>query len=256
MVKFAYVTDLHGNRLHLMKALKKAAGDKAVLIIGGDVSPHEPPLEQRKYLEDVFVPLISEFSDSVQIFVLTGNDDARVNLAVLEGAEKNGLLKLIHNRVYSLGEFHIAGYSFVNPTPFALKDWEKGDFVLVENRGITTLAHEETTTIMDDLVKLASKSDPAKTIYVIHAPPYESNLDRLSNGNHAGSKAVRKFIEQKRPLLTLHGHIHESPAVSGEFFDMIGTTVCVNPGANPFLEDVNVVVFDPEKLEDIGVEGI
>jgi Icc-related predicted phosphoesterase len=41
-----------------------------------------------------------------------------------------------------------------------------------------------------------------------------------------GSIAVRDFIEQRQPLLGLHGHVHESKA--GQ---RIGSTLCLNPGS-------------------------
>ena len=54
----------------------------------------------------------------------------------------------------------------------------------------------------------------------------------LFNGEHIGSAAIRRWIERHQPLLTLHGHIHESPHQSGSFYDLIGMTVVVNPGAS------------------------
>jgi Icc-related predicted phosphoesterase len=41
-----------------------------------------------------------------------------------------------------------------------------------------------------------------------------------------GSHAVRQIIEEYQPLLTLHGHIHESRGAT-----TIGRTVCINPGS-------------------------
>jgi len=32
-----------------------------------------------------------------------------------------------------------------------------------------------------------------------------------------GSIAVRRFIEERQPLLTLHGHIHESARLTGDW---------------------------------------
>ncbi|RLG63511.1 hypothetical protein DRO02_06455 [archaeon] len=43
---------------------------------------------------------------------------------------------------------------------------------------------------------------------------------------HAGSKSVRYVIEKYQPLVSLHGHIHESFG-----FCKIGRTYCVNPGS-------------------------
>jgi Icc-related predicted phosphoesterase len=65
----------------------------------------------------------------------------------------------------------------------------------------------------------------ANFILVSHSPPVRTKTDRLANGNHVGSKAVRNFIEEKQPLLCLTGHIHES---RGQ--DYIGRTLVLNPG--------------------------
>jgi Icc-related predicted phosphoesterase len=73
-------------------------------------------------------------------------------------------------------------------------------------------------------------SDPKRTLYVLHDPPWNTTLDVLYNGQHIGSMAVRRFIEQRQPPLVLSGHIHESPKASGKILDRIGDTLCVNPG--------------------------
>jgi Icc-related predicted phosphoesterase len=62
-------------------------------------------------------------------------------------------------------------------------------------------------------------------ILVSHAPPVNTATDRLINGKHVGSSAVRAFIEEKQPLLCLTGHIHESRAE-----DYLGRTLVLNPG--------------------------
>ena len=43
---------------------------------------------------------------------------------------------------------------------------------------------------------------------------------------HVGSVSVRKVIEKYRPLLGLHGHIHESRGLV-----KLGNTLCINPGS-------------------------
>jgi len=78
----------------------------------------------------------------------------------------------------------------------------------------------------------------------VHAPPLDSTLDTcpkldtstdpptvITSGGEpvffgAGSQAVRDAIEQYQPLLSLHGHIHESRNVI-----KIGRTTSVNPGS-------------------------
>ena len=64
------------------------------------------------------------------------------------------------------------------------------------------------------------------TILVSHNPPFDTLCDRLANGQHVGSTAVKEFIESEQPDLCICGHIHESRAQT-----KIGRTSIVNPGA-------------------------
>ena len=79
-------------------------------------------------------------------------------------------------------------------------------------------------------------------IFNLHVPPYNTPLDLapeldatlkpvVKGGGgismiHVGSTTVRQLIEQHKPLLGIHGHIHESRG-----FVKIGRTLCVNPGS-------------------------
>ena len=80
---------------------------------------------------------------------------------------------------------------------------------------------------------------PERVILNLHCPPYASGLDDApglnedltpKHGGHApepvGSKAVRTAIEETRPALSLHGHIHEARGHA-----RIGDTLCINPGS-------------------------
>jgi Icc-related predicted phosphoesterase len=84
--------------------------------------------------------------------------------------------------------------------------------------------------------------EPSRAILNVHVPPYESSLDTafevdeelryvMKGGRphevSTGSPAVRQIIEETQPLLSLHGHIHESKGVT-----KIGRTVAINPGSD------------------------
>jgi Icc-related predicted phosphoesterase len=62
-------------------------------------------------------------------------------------------------------------------------------------------------------------------ILVCHQPPQGTKLDKVFGGLHVGSRAIREFIEKRKPLACFCGHIHEA---SGR--DEIGGTIIVNPG--------------------------
>jgi Icc-related predicted phosphoesterase len=81
--------------------------------------------------------------------------------------------------------------------------------------------------------------DPRNAIFNIHVPPYKSGLDEAPELDKdlrpvlagqslkpVGSTACRKAIEDAKPLLGLHGHIHE-----GRGATRIGKTLCINPGS-------------------------
>ena len=57
-------------------------------------------------------------------------------------------------------------------------------------------------------------------ILVSHQPPFQTITDRITSGNHVGSRAVRRFIERYTPLICFTGHIHEGVGI-----DTIGTTI-------------------------------
>jgi len=63
------------------------------------------------------------------------------------------------------------------------------------------------------------------TIFVPHAPPANTMVDLLTNGNHVGSTAIRKFIEQHHPTVVVCGHIHEARGI-----DTLGASKIINCG--------------------------
>ncbi len=62
-------------------------------------------------------------------------------------------------------------------------------------------------------------------ILISHHPPINTICDRIGNGAHVGSNAVRQFIEDYQPLICFTGHIHEAEGI-----DHIGKTKIINPG--------------------------
>ena len=84
-------------------------------------------------------------------------------------------------------------------------------------------------------------SNPSSAIFNLHVPPYDSRLDtapllgqdlrvRTSMGAEVtapvGSTAVRAALEEHQPLLSLHGHIHESGGAV-----RLGRTLAINAGS-------------------------
>jgi len=267
MLKLLYTADLHGNEAFYKRLLEKAENEKVnATVIGGDLCGRDGSTikekinNQKIFLEKFMLPLLKEFkkkNKNIKIYAIMGNDDFRANFEVLENTDKNKILQSIHKKSIKLNKnLNIAGYSFVNPTPFRLKDWEKPDFK--DNKIPMQLFSEEIRSIEkedgaieDDLKQLKKLSNPKKTIYVIHAPPFNTKLDITTTGTHVGSMSVRNFIEKEQPLLTLHGHIHESPRMSGSWKDKIGKTICINVGSSYPEDKLNCVVIGLEDLNNI-----
>ena len=106
--------------------------------------------------------------------------------------------------------------------------------------------------------------DPARAIFSLHVPPFGSGLDfaprldanlkMVMTGSGpemipVGSTAVRDAILKYQPMLSLHGHIHESKGVQ-----WMGRTRVVNPGSE-YAEGVldgALVAIDPHA----GIENV
>jgi Icc-related predicted phosphoesterase len=84
----------------------------------------------------------------------------------------------------------------------------------------------------------------------MHSPPFGTRLDLVRGGKSAGSRSIKSFIEKNQPLLTLHGHIHESPEISQAYSDRIGETLSINPGQFIFKDKLHAITFDMENLEE------
>ena len=80
-------------------------------------------------------------------------------------------------------------------------------------------------TIEEELNRLVRPKDMAKSRYVIHTPSHRLGLDICYDGAEVGSKAVYNFLEKHQPRLSLHGHIHESPEVTGRWYAKLGMTI-------------------------------
>ncbi|MBA3876020.1 MAG: metallophosphoesterase [Anaerolinea sp.] len=157
----------------------------------------------------------------IRALVMPGNDDGwYVDDVLGESAE----VVNTDGRVVQLGEYQILGFGPSNRTPWHTHR-EYGE--------------EE---IAARLAALETQLDPDKpTVLVTHVPPYGTGLDVapklrddlsvvIEGGETVmvpvGSTAVRSFIERTQPVVSLHGHIHESRGAA-----RVGRTIAINPGS-------------------------
>ncbi len=137
-----------------------------------------------------------------------GNDDP---LELDEYLNELGI-ELAEAKVRELGEFKVVSSGYVNPTPFG------------------TYRELPDSTLFLRLDSMFKEVGEGPVILNAHAPPINTKLDQAVNKdrkrNNVGSKAVRDIIEKYKPIVGLHGHIHESGGT-----DKIGNTKIGNPGS-------------------------
>ena len=277
-MKCIFVSDLHGNQKRYSSLFKIVENEAPqAVFIGGDILPNAFSNNIERFVEKTIFENIKKIKNKTNtvFFLIFGNDDPRTFEEMFINAGKEDILQYVHNKTVKIQDFFVSGYSFVPPTPFQLKDWEKYDvsrFVDVgaisPEEGIRTVdVHEDTkrySTISDDLKKLTKKSSPKKTIYLFHSPPYNTYLDiadlegkKVDHAPvdiHIGSIAIERFIKKYNPFLTLHGHVHESVRLSGKWMQKIGKTFCFSAAHDG--PELALVRFDTNLLNEASRELI
>jgi Icc-related predicted phosphoesterase len=275
-----FVSDLHGS-IERYEKLFRAITDEApeIVFLGGDLLPSGfLALEEsvsfengflKGYLARRLLEIRRVLGDSYpRIYAILGNDDIRVEEETIIELAGEDLLEYVHGTHTPYLRWTVYGYSCVPPTPFHLKDWERYDVsryvdpgsVSPEEGGRTVPVPERVTkysTIKDDLEKLTGQADLQDAVFLFHSPPYNTALDRAAlDGKtvegvpldtHVGSIAIRRFIEDRQPLVTLHGHIHESTHITRRWKDKIGRTILFSAAHDG--PELALVRFDLESLD-------
>jgi Icc-related predicted phosphoesterase len=157
----------------------------------------------------------------IRALVMPGNDDGwYVDDVLAESAE----IANMDGKVMDLGEFQVLGFGPSNRTP-----WDTH----------RELDEDEIARRLEVLERTASPGQPL--VAVIHVPPFGTRIDDapkltadlavVTSGGEpvmvpVGSTAVRSFLERVQPMLSLHGHIHESRGIV-----RVGRTTAINPGS-------------------------
>jgi uncharacterized protein len=153
----------------------------------------------------------------VHMIMTPGNDD---EFAVDDVIRKSAFVDAAEGRITRIGRHELLSLGWSNPTP-----WHTP----------RECSEEELRSKIDALA--AEIEDMPNAIFNIHVPPYGTGLDEapeLTDDQRpsaavtaaVGSTAVREAILEYQPLVSLHGHIHESRGVQ-----KLGRTVCINPGS-------------------------
>jgi len=172
-MKILAFSDLHSEEGALQKLAElQSFWDFDHVLITGDLTN-----KAVSFVEDV----CKKFPKS---FTIPGNMDPPAALKILEdtGTSLHGKRKEVEDGLNMVG----FGYSCQTPfcTPGEISEKEM-------------------------LSKLEKLDIDENTILVTHTPPL-GVLDEVGEGVHAGSKALRKVIEDKKPFINFCGHIHET----------------------------------------------
>jgi Icc-related predicted phosphoesterase len=191
--------------------------------------------EDRQYRDEAFeaalldeLRLWMEFAEErlagsdAHAYVIPGNDDP---WSIDEVLADHSRVIACDERIEMIGPHELVSFGYSNRTP-----WQ-------------TPRELDEDEIYERLKRLSDQlENPERAIFNVHVPPWESSLDTafevdeelryVTKGGRpheipTGSKAVRQILEEAQPLLSLHGHIHESKGVT-----RIGRTVAINPGSD------------------------
>jgi Predicted phosphoesterases, related to the Icc protein len=238
-----YISNLYGNEVKIngeneLNEFIKLQKNKGFYPYVTDKEEYEELKNNKEKLNEKFKELINERirqwvvlanerlrDTKVKVYWEAGNDDF-LDLDSLMESENT---IYIGEKVVDLFDLKIAGLSYANTTPWnAPRD----------------VPEEKLIEIINSMLKSAGFGESEKTqeiIFAFHPPPFDTILDlapkvradftyaRVGGQRdfiHVGSIAVRKAIESYKPLLSLHGHIHESKGV-----DKVGNTLSINPGS-------------------------
>jgi Icc-related predicted phosphoesterase len=87
----------------------------------------------------------------------------------------------------------------------------------------------------DEISNALAAFDGIKPLYlVVHFPPRDTQLDQFAPGKHAGSPALRKWVDRAQPISLFCGHIHETAGQK----DLVGATQCFNVGKKGYLLEI------------------
>lgn len=227
-MKILYVTDLHGDKKKYRKILDVAIEKEIKVIVnGGDMLPKQCDRHSEQsffingFLDEYFEELKKQ---DITYLAMLGNDDLLAADEMFDNlCDRFENVCNIAGRKFSVNGYEFIGMNYILDHPFGCKDrvynW------LEYSR--TELPH-----MCDVLKKLPLPDDRQKAVYVMHMPPAGLRLGQLRYQDlDIGSVDIYEFLKEKQPLLSLHGHIHESPDTEkGKWINQIHQTTCIQTG--------------------------
>jgi Icc-related predicted phosphoesterase len=235
-----YFTDFQGNPVHMKSESEVKEMEGTVRTSGYYVyrttraeyeeTRNDKAKIDRLFLEKMFdvlgnwVDLAEETlkKSNIPCFITGGNDDP-YEVDNFMRAHSTEHVKYCEGEIVDVLGYEMAASGYSNMTPWSLPRDMPEDKLEVALDAIVSKVH-----------------DLKKAIFTIHVPPYDTGLDLAIWLNKdlkyqhygqpvegpIGSHAVFNIIDKYQPLLSLHGHVHESRC-----FYKLGRTMCFNPGS-------------------------
>lgn len=264
-MKFLYATDLHGDKDKYNKLLELAIdGDIKLIVNGGDMLPKqcdrhmEQPVFINEFLREYFQKCKKQ---NIEYLAMLGNDDLQTLDKLFSNVcnEFDNVYDMAGTKA-DINDYEFIGMNFILDHPFGCKDRVVTEKHYIPQRQLGMVAGISTETdydriynwleysmtnlpqMCDILNQLPVPQNPDKTIFISHMPPAGLRLGQLRYQDlDIGSVDIYEFLKDKQPLLSLHGHIHESPDTQkGKWINQIVNTTCIQTGQTE-LHDNNLI---------------
>lgn len=254
-MKILYVTDLHGDKNKYKKSLEIAVEKEIdVIVNGGDMLPKqcdrhaEQPAFIKGFLKEYFTDLQEH---NISYLAMLGNDDLlAVDSLFNKVCDEFDNIYNIAGRKVCINGYEFIGMNYILDHPFGCKDRVVTEKYYVPQRQLSAVAgisneygydrifnwleYSRTNLpyMCDVLSNLPEPDHSRKTVYIMHMPPAGLRLGQLRYQDlDIGSVDIYEFLKEKQPLLSLHGHIHESPDTEkGKWINQIHNTTCIQTG--------------------------
>jgi len=244
-MRLLFASDIHGSprTWNALAGLAHECRPDAILL-GGDLFSNSAPVEaapaaQRGEAGEPFARWCA--AAGAPVYWIAGNHEWATTVDPPPGA---GIC--VHGRCVPLGDWDLIGFSLCSPTPYWLIDHERREEFSTrrEPRGRCWMSQgvlpapvdnpnrwlDARPTLADELRALPAPRDWSRTVLMAHNPPFDTGLDLRWGNLPVGSADVREFILRVQPAISLHGHIHEAPLLSGSATHRVGRTLGCNAG--------------------------
>ena len=263
-MKILYTTDIHGVIWKYEQIFHEAKVQNVDLVInGGDMLPFRGNLlHQDQFIMTFLDEYFYRFESSKMYFLSQlGNDDLMIFDKLFQKVcDKYSYIFEIAQKTYQIESYEFIGMNWVIDLPFGLKDRARMDndnFEIPKQIGKAYLSTlngwkrvedwalyiRSLPTIEEELSRLVKPVNLKNTIYIIHQPPSNLSLDVCQDGRKVGSNSIYQFLLKYQPLVSLHGHIHESPDISGKWYTKLKNTLTIQPGQSKQNEDYLIYVY-------------